>query len=83
MCLSDLYPTCYDLEPVRLDQEPVNLDQEPVKPSITELEQRALNIVDVAEKVSEPFNRFKIARGAVRVAASLARARRDRSTGGQ
>jgi hypothetical protein len=75
MCQSDLYPTCYDLEPIRLDQEPV-------KPSITELEQRALNIVDVAEKVSEPINKFKVARGVVRVAASLARARRDRSTGG-
>ena len=81
MCLSDLYPTCYALEPIRLDQEPVNLDQEPVKPSITELEQRALNIVDVAEKVSEPINKFKVARGAVRVAASLARARRDRKGG--
>jgi hypothetical protein len=74
MCLSDLYPTCYDLEPVRLDQEPV-------KPSITELEQRALNMVDVAEKVSEPLNRFSLARGAVRVVASIARARRDRKGG--
>ena len=76
MCQSDLYPTCYDLEPIRLDQEPV-------KPSmITELEQRALDAVNIAEKVSEPINKFKVARGVVRVAASLARARRDRSTGG-
>jgi len=73
MCQSDLYPTCYDLEPIRLDQSP----------SITELEQRALNMVDVVEKISEPLNRFSLARGAVRAFASLARSRRDRSTGGQ
>lgn len=73
MCQSDLYPTCYDLEPIRLDQSP----------SITELEQRALNMVDVAEKISEPLNRFSVARGAVRVAAFLARARRERSKGGR
>jgi hypothetical protein len=73
MCQSDLYPTEYDLEPVRLDHSP----------SITELELRAVRLVDVAEKVSEPLNRFSIARGAVRVVASLARARRDRSKGGR
>lgn len=73
MCQSDLYPTEYDLKPVRLDQSP----------SITELELRAVRLVDVAEKVSEPLNRFSIARGAVRVVASLARARRDRSKGGR
>lgn len=71
MCQSDLYPTEYDLKPVRLDQSP----------SITELELRAVRLVDVAEKVSEPLNRFSLARGAVRVVASLARARRDRKGG--
>ena len=71
MCQSDLYPTEYDLAPVKLDQSP----------SITELELRAVRLVDVAEKVSEPLNRFSLARGAVRVVASLARARRDRKGG--
>lgn len=73
MCQSDLYPTEYDLKPVRLDQSP----------SITELELRAVRLVNVAEKVSEPLNRFSLARGAVRVVASIARARRDRSKGGR
>ena len=73
MCQSDLYPTEYDLAPVKLDQSP----------SITELELRAVALVDVAEKVSEPLNRFSLARGAVRVVASIARARRDRSKGGR
>jgi len=73
MCQSDLYPTEYNLEPVKLDQSP----------SITELELRAVRLVDVAEKVSEPLNRFSVARGAVRVVASIARARRERSKGGR
>ena len=68
MCQSDKYPTCYDLKPVVLDQGP----------SITDLELSALNAVDLAEKVSEPINRFSLARGAVRLIALIARARRDR-----
>ena len=68
MCQSDLYPTCYDLKPVTLDQGP----------SITDLELSALNAVDLAEKVAEPINRFSLARGAVRLIALVARARRDR-----
>ena len=68
MCQSDLYPTCYDLKPITLDQGP----------SITDLEVSALNAVDLAEKVSEPINRFSLARGAVRLIALAARARRDR-----
>ena len=70
MCQSDLYPTCYNLKPVVLDQGP----------SITELELSALNAVDLAEKVSEPLNRFSLARGAVRLIALIARARRGRSS---
>lgn len=68
MCQSDKYPTCYDLKPVVLDQPP----------SITELELSALNAVDLAEKVSEPLNRFSLARLTVRLIALIARARRDR-----
>lgn len=74
MCLSDPQPTCYDLAPVSL--APVSSS-----PSITELEHRALNAVDLAEKISEPLNRFSLARGFVRGVALLARARRDRLGG--
>lgn len=75
MCLSDQYPTEYDLAPVSL--APVSSPS----PSITELEARALGAVDLAEKVSEPLNRFSLARGAVRLVALIARARRDRLGG--
>ena len=74
MCLSDPQPSYVDLAPVSL--APVSSS-----PSITELEHRALNAVDLAERVSEPLNRFSLARGAVRVVALIARARRDRSGG--
>jgi hypothetical protein len=67
MCQSDKYPTCYDLKPVTLDQGP----------SITDLELSALRGVDLAEKVSEPINRFSLARGAVRLVALVARALRS------
>ena len=73
MCVSDKYPTEYDLAPVSL--APVS------SPSITELEQRALNAVDLAEKISEPVNRFSLARSIVRGVALIARARRDRLGG--
>lgn len=73
MCLSDKYPTCYDLAPVSL--APVS------SPSITELEQRALGAVDLAEKISEPVNRFSLARSIVRGVALIARARRARLGG--
>lgn len=75
MCVSDPQPTCYDLAPVSL--APVSS----LSPSITELEQRALHAVDLAERISEPLNRFSLARGFVRAVASVARARRDRLGG--
>lgn len=75
MCLSDKYPTEYDLAPVSL--APVSSPS----PSITELEQRALHAVNLAEKLSEPVNRFSLARSAVKVVALIARARRDRLGG--
>lgn len=74
MCVSDPQPTCYDLAPVSL--APVSSS-----PSITELEQRALNAVALAERISEPVNRFSLARCAVKVVALIARARRDRLGG--
>lgn len=74
MCLSDPQPSYVDLAPVSL--APVSSS-----PSITELEHRALNAVDLAEKISEPINRFSLARGAVKVVALIARARRDRLGG--
>lgn len=73
MCLSDPQPSYVDLAPVSL--APVS------SPSITELEQRALNAVDLAEKISEPVNRFSLARVFVRGVALIARARRDRLGG--
>ena len=74
MCLSDPQPSYVDLAPVSL--APVSSS-----PSITELEARALGAVDLAEKISEPLNRFSLARGLVRGVALIARARRDRSGG--
>lgn len=74
MCLSDPQPTCYDLAPVSL--APVSSS-----PSITELEARALGAVDLVEKISEPLNRFSLARCLVRGVALIARARRDRRGG--
>lgn len=73
MCLSDPQPSYVDLAPVSL--APVS------SPSITELEHRALNAVDLAEKISEPLNRFSLARVFVRGVALIARARRDRLGG--
>ena len=70
MCITDPQPSYVDLKPVVLDQGP----------SITDLELSALNAVDLAEKVSEPLNRFSLARGAVRLIALIARARRGRSS---
>lgn len=74
MCLSDPQPSYVDLAPVSL--APVSSS-----PSITELEARALGAVDLAEKISEPLNRFSLARVFVRGVALIARARRDRSGG--
>ena len=73
MCLSDPQPSYVDLAPVSL--APVS------SPSITELEARALGAVDLAEKISEPLNRFSLARVLVRGVALIARARRDRLGG--
>ncbi len=63
MCQSDPYPTCYDLKPITLNQGP----------SITEVEHAALNAVDLAEKVTEPLNRFSLFRFSVRLVAHIAR----------
>jgi len=75
MCLSDPQPSYVDLAPVSL--APVSSPS----PSITELEQRALGAVNLAEKLSEPVSRFSLARSIVRGVALIARARRDRLGG--
>ena len=64
-----LYETCYDIEPATGEAAPV---------SITMVEGAALGALDVAERVSEPVSKFDIARGAVRLAAGVARLVRGR-----
>lgn len=44
--------------------------------AITELEQRAIKSVDLAELISEPINRYSIARAIIRITAKLARTTR-------
>ena len=73
MCVSDKYPTQYNLKPIVLNES--------TSLSITELEQRALHAVNLAERISEPVNRFSLARSIVRGVALIARARRDRLGG--
>jgi len=63
MCQSDLYPTEYNLKPVTLEK----------RPSITDVEVAALKGVDLAERASEPVNRYSIARGVIRLSAHIAR----------
>lgn len=70
MCITDKYPTEYNLRPIKLDEEENG--------SITEMEQRALRAVDLVEQVSEPVNKFTLARLAVRFVATCARLKRDR-----
>lgn len=70
----DLYPTCYDIEPVTGEPEPVSV----AAPTITMIEGAALGALDVAERVAEPVSPFDVARGAVRLAAGVARLVRGR-----
>ena len=67
-----LHETCYDIEPVTGDAAPV------AAPTITMIEGAALGALDVAERVSEPVSPFDVARGAVRLAAGVARLVRGR-----
>lgn len=65
MCQSDKYPTEYDLKPIVLD--------EPTSLSITEMEIQALKGIDLAERITNPINRFSVARGVVKLSAHVAR----------
>lgn len=67
-----LHETCYDIEPVTGDAAPV------AAPTITMIEGAAISALDVAERVSEPVSPFDVARGAVRLAAGVARLVRGR-----
>ena len=71
MCQSDLYPTEYNLKPIVLD--------EPTSLSITEMEIQALKGIDLAERITDPINRFSIARGVVKLSAHVARKFRNAS----
>ena len=73
----DLYPTCYDLEPVTGPPAPASAPPAPVS-AVTLAECAALGAVDGAERAVSPVSPFDIARGAVRVAACLARLVRGR-----
>jgi hypothetical protein len=65
-------PTLYDIEPIS-DEELGLVPEEPRTPSITDYEVQALKAVDVAESISDPINRFSIARLIVRSTARVAR----------
>ena len=66
MAFSDKYPTCYDLRPIR----PEELTQ-PL--SITDVELKAIQAVDLSEKLSQGVNKFDLARAGIRLSARLAR----------
>jgi hypothetical protein len=71
----DLEPTCYyDLGPVTGPPAPVSAPAS----AVTLAECAALGAVDGAERAVSPVSPFDIARGAVRVLASLARLVRGR-----
>ena len=71
MCQSDLYPTEYNLKPIVLDA--------PTSLSITEMEIQALKSIDLAERITDPINRFSVARGVVKLSAHVARKFRNAS----
>ena len=68
-------PTLYNI-PALTDEdllEPEPEPEEPRAPSITDYEVRALQAVNAAESLSDPINRFSVARFVVRSAARVAR----------
>jgi len=71
MCQSDLYPTEYDLKPIVLNQS--------TSLSITEMEIQALKGIDLAERITDPINRFSVARGVIKLSAHVARKFRNAS----
>ena len=63
MCVTDgKNQTCYDLKPIVIRRL-----------SITDIEQEALRVIDLAERINEPLNRFDLARAGVRSTAFIAR----------
>jgi len=65
MAYSDKYPTCYDLKPIR--------PEELTQLSITDVELKAIQAVDLSEKLSQGVNKFDLARGSIRLSARIAR----------
>lgn len=66
-----LTPPHHDTQNETTYTTPVNLNG-----AITELEQRAIKSVDLAELINEPVNRYSIARAIIRLTAKLARTTR-------
>lgn len=66
MAFSDKYPTCYDLQPIR----PEELTQ-PL--SITDVELKAIQAVDLSEKLSQGVNKFDLLRAGIKLSARIAR----------
>ena len=63
MCVTDgQNQTCYNLKPIVIRRL-----------SITDIEQEALRVIDLAERINEPLNRFDLARAGVRSTAFIAR----------
>jgi hypothetical protein len=65
-------PTLYDI-PALTEEDLLEPAHEARPPSITDYEVRALQAVDLAESLSDPINRFSVARFVVRSAARIAR----------
>ena len=75
MCVTDRSPTCYNLRPITLDEKPQNAPQ--ARGMITQVEELALGAVNVAKVISEPIDKFEIAREAISFVARRARNRRS------
>tara|TARA_Y100001970_G_scaffold159422_1_gene195028 strand:- start:4433 stop:4639 length:207 start_codon:yes stop_codon:yes gene_type:complete len=63
MCITDKYPTEYDLKPIKLN-------------SITDVENKALRIVNTVERVHDPLTMYDVVRYIIKISARLLRQRR-------
>jgi hypothetical protein len=75
MCITDRHPTCYNLKPITDADKPQINSQE--RGMITQVEQVALGAVDVAKLISEPLDKFDLAKIAIKFSADLARSKRS------
>ena len=75
MCVTDQSPTCYNLKPITPAEIAQNAPQ--ARGMITQVEELALGAVNVAKVISEPIDKFEIAREAISFVARRARARRN------